>query len=152
MPESENFPLISNVRIQSPERSGELARASLVVGGGVVVKGFSLIRTHRGLEVRMPSKPAQLRCAHCYNPNFVKSRYCGNCGMRINNNPYYRNGRPVIFEDVVHPLSSEFRARVEAEVIQAYEKSKTFEDEGDSLGSGEEDAEFRDYERHNRFD
>ena len=86
------------------------------------VRGLRIIQGPEQLFVAMPSKQRTDHCVACDHKNRVLDCYCGGCGIKLPRNriPFDGEGRPLIFCDVVHPITSEFRYVIERAVIRFY--------------------------------
>ena len=88
----------------------------------LAVHDLRIIRHDSRLFVAMPNRKRTKPCQKCQTSNTVLSRFCSHCGvalLRISEDPA-NPSRPHI--DIAHPLTAEFRAEIEQEILANYQK------------------------------
>jgi stage V sporulation protein G len=106
---------------------------SITLDGCFVVRDIKIIEGPGGLFVAMPSRKLMAQCSRCRGKNPLKSRYCGMCGVQLEDSSHGngedgRGGVGKLHCDVAHPINAECRRMVQEAVKEAYaaevEKSK----------------------------
>src|SRR5579864_106822 len=112
----------SNERLQ--------AFCSITFDDMFVIRDLKIIEGAKGFFVAMPSRKLTDRCSHCGTKNHLRSRFCNQCGSRLDENRASRDndGRAKLHADIAHPINSACREVVQTAVLKAYaverEKSK----------------------------
>ncbi len=116
---------ISEVRIKLVENSSERLRAfcSITLDGDFVIRDLKIIDGTSGPFVAMPSRKLADRCPRCGSKNHLRSKYCNDCGLKLNENraPKDAMGRAKLHADVAHPINAACRERIQAAVVKAYQ-------------------------------
>lgn len=109
-----------------------LAYCRLVFDNSLVLHDLKIVSSHQGPFISMPSRRLTDRCPECSSSNPLHVRYCGYCGLRLEDNRIlYDNegkpklspqGKPLWYEDIVHPASTRFREYLQHVVLEAYEE------------------------------
>src|SRR5205085_10901290 len=91
-----------------------------------VIRDLKIIEGTRGYFVAMPSRKLTDRCPSCSYKNHLRSRFCGNCGCRLNEQRAMRDldGRAKLHADVAHPINSSCREVIQSAVIRAYQDER----------------------------
>lgn len=119
---------ITEVRIYQKENPDKKLKAFATVtfDDCFVVRDIKVIERNKGLFVAMPSRRMKEPCPKCRHGNPVRSRYCNECGARLESsvNPPVIDAaaRQSEHKDVSHPITLEFREYLEKAVLEAYEK------------------------------
>lgn len=120
---------ITEVRIKLVEESGErlLAYCSVIFDGSFVVRDVKIIDGSSGPFVAMPSRKLTAHCPHCHNKNHLRAAYCNQCGTKLKENTFAKDGtgRVKLFADIAHPINAAAREAIQAKVIEAYEEELT---------------------------
>lgn len=107
------------------------AYATVTFDGVFVVRNIKVIEGQKGLFVAMPSRKMKEPCPKCNFKNVVRSKFCNNCGGSIESTP-----RPVRdqqqdtamrqseHKDIAHPITLEFRERIQKKVLDAFDIEK----------------------------
>jgi len=115
---------ITEVRIKLVENTTERLRAfcSITLDGDFVIRDLKIIDGSNGAFVAMPSRKLMDRCSRCGSKNHLRSRFCNECGGRLNENraPKDPHGRAKLHADVAHPINAACRERVQQAVVEAY--------------------------------
>ena len=121
---------ISEIRINLCGNHGGRLKAfcSLTFDNTFVIRDVKLIEGNDGLFLAMPSRKLCDRCRRCGEKNHLKSRFCNNCGSRLDENRYQHsqngNGLPrlKLHADIAHPINAECRLELEHQVLLAYQE------------------------------
>ena len=96
--------------------------ASVVFDDEFVVRELKIIEGMKGLFVAMPTRKLTDRCGHCGTKNHLRSRFCNQCGSRLD--PYRAErdelGRAKLHADVTHPINAACREKIQKAVLAAY--------------------------------
>ena len=150
---------ITEVRIKLMEdNSGSNERlqafCSITFDDMFVIRDLKIIEGAKGFFVAMPSRKLTDRCGHCGTKNHLRSRFCNQCGSRLDENRALRDadGRAKLHADIAHPINSTCREKIQGAVLQTYadelERSKQpgYVSRYDDLDGGEFDVVVRPYE------
>lgn len=119
---------IDDVRIKLADDVGPgmpvvRAYCSFVLGGCFAVRDAKIVDGAQGLFVSMPSRKIADHCPGCNGKNSLFARYCERCGGRLADGRIRHDpdGRTRAFFDIAHPITSEFRRKLESALLSAYE-------------------------------
>lgn len=146
---------ITEVRIKLMEdNSGSNERlqafCSITFDDMFVIRDLKIIEGAKGFFVAMPSRKLTDRCGHCGTKNHLRSRFCNQCGSRLDENRAIRDadGRAKLHADIAHPINSMCREKIQGAVLAYYadelERSKLpgYISRYDDLDGGEFDVPF----------
>src|SRR3954454_17136159 len=104
----------SNERLQ--------AFCSITFDDMFVIRDLKIIEGAKGFFVAMPSRKLTDRCNHCGTKNHLRSRFCNQCGSRLDENRAIRDadGRAKLHADIAHPINSACREKIQAAVLASY--------------------------------
>ncbi len=92
----------------------------MIVGAGKPEEG---IDGASGPFVAMPSRRFTVHCPRCRCKNHLKSTYCNQCGLKLDDQPVRDElGRNKLYADIAHPINSACREMIQLCVIQAFEE------------------------------
>ncbi|CAN5729857.1 hypothetical protein BH23PLA1_BH23PLA1_40580 [soil metagenome] len=118
---------ITEVRIKLMEdNSGSNERlqafCSITFDDMFVIRDLKIIEGAKGFFVAMPSRKLTDRCNHCGTKNHLRSRFCNQCGARLDENRAIRDadGRAKLHADIAHPINSACREKIQGAVLAAY--------------------------------
>ena len=118
---------ITEVRIKLMEdNSGSNERlqafCSITLDDMFVIRDLKIIEGGKGFFVAMPSRKLSDRCGHCGTKNHLRSRFCNQCGIRLDESRALRDseGRAKLHADIAHPINSACREKLQAAVLAAY--------------------------------
>ena len=118
---------ITEVRIKLMEdNSGSNERlqafCSITFDDMFVIRDLKIIEGAKGFFVAMPSRKLTDRCHNCGTKNHLRSRFCNQCGCRLDENRAIRDadGRAKLHADIAHPINAECRQAIEREVVTAF--------------------------------
>src|SRR5579871_4889790 len=104
----------SNERLQ--------AFCSITFDDMFVIRDLKIIEGAKGFFVAMPSRKLTDRCNHCGTKNHLRSRFCNQCGGRLDENRALRDadGRAKLHADIAHPINSACREKIQGAVLASY--------------------------------
>ena len=118
---------ITEVRIKLMEdSSGSNERlqafCSITFDDAYVIRDLKIIEGAKGFFVAMPSRKLTDRCTHCGTKNHLRSRFCNQCGGRLDENRALRDadGRAKLHADIAHPINSACREKIQGAVLASY--------------------------------
>ena len=118
---------ITEVRIKLMEdNSGSNERlqafCSITFDDMFVIRDLKIIEGAKGFFVAMPSRKLTDRCHTCGTKNHLRSRFCNQCGSRLDENRAIRDadGRAKLHADIAHPINSMCREKIQAAVLASY--------------------------------
>lgn len=118
---------ITEVRIKLMEdNSGSNERlqafCSITFDDMFVIRDLKIIEGAKGFFVAMPSRKLTDRCPHCGTKNHLRSRFCNQCGSRLDENRAIRDadGRAKLHADIAHPINSACREKIQGAVLASY--------------------------------
>jgi stage V sporulation protein G len=146
---------ITEVRIKLMEDntgSNERLQAfcSITFDDMFVIRDLKIIEGAKGFFVAMPSRKLTDRCHNCGTKNHLRSRFCNQCGSRLDENRAIRDadGRAKLHADIAHPINSMCREKIQGAVLASYadelERAKMpgYVSRYDDLDGGEFDLPF----------
>jgi stage V sporulation protein G len=91
-----------------------------------VVRDLKIIEGTKGSFVAMPSRKLTDRCQSCGCKNHLRSRYCNQCGAKLDENRATRDadGRAKLHADIAHPINSACREVIQTAVLKAFTEEK----------------------------
>jgi stage V sporulation protein G len=120
--------VITEVRIKLMEDNNERLQAfcSVTFDDAFVVRDLKIIEGTKGSFVAMPSRKLTDRCPQCGSKNHLRSRYCNQCGHKLNEDRATRDadGRAKLHADIAHPINSACREVIQTAVLRAYQEEK----------------------------
>ncbi len=116
---------ITEVRIKLCEENNErlLAFCSVTFDNAFVVRDLKIIEGTRGMFVAMPSRKLTDRCTHCGCKNHLRSRFCNNCGRKLDEARATKevpDGRAKLHADIAHPIHSGAREHIQSAIAKAF--------------------------------
>jgi stage V sporulation protein G len=118
---------ITEVRIKLMEdNSGSNERlqafCSITFDDMFVIRDLKIIEGAKGFFVAMPSRKLTDRCPNCGTKNHLRSRFCNQCGCRLDENRAIRDadGRAKLHADIAHPINSGCREKIQTAVLASY--------------------------------
>jgi stage V sporulation protein G len=87
-----------------------------------VIRDLKIIEGAKGFFVAMPSRKLTDRCHNCGTKNHLRSRFCNQCGCRLDENRAIRDadGRAKLHADIAHPINSMCREKIQGAVLASY--------------------------------
>ena len=101
----------SNERLQ--------AFCSITFDDMFVIRDLKIIEGAKGFFVAMPSRKLTDRCHNYGTKNHLRSRFCNQCGCRLDENRPLRDadGRAKLHADIAHPINSMCREKIQSAVL-----------------------------------
>ena len=129
---------ITEVRIFSKEGVDKKLRAfcTITFDDCFVVRDIKIIEGNKGYFVAMPSRRVKEPCPKCSHRNVIRSRYCNQCGTALpavsNDSEHEADAhlRQAEHKDLAHPITAECREYIQRTVLEAYQKEKSQELQG----------------------
>jgi stage V sporulation protein G len=121
---------ITEVRIKLMEDHNENERlqafCSITFDDAFVVRDLKIIEGTKGPFVSMPSRKLTDRCPGCGCKNYLRARYCNQCGGKLDEDRATRDadGRVNLQADIAHPITSGYRKVIQIAVIKAFQEEK----------------------------
>lgn len=117
---------ITEIRIKLvPGKRDKLrAFASITIDGALVIRDIKIIEGGERLFVAMPSRKLCDRCSRCGGKNYVRSRYCNDCGTRLGKDRAEQDerGRPRLYSDIAHPIHQRARNLFQDAILSAFKQ------------------------------
>lgn len=115
---------VTEIRIKLVHDTHDKLRgyASITLDDCMVIRDLKIIEGGKGLFVAMPSRKLHSRCDACACKNPLRSRYCNDCGRRLEERRGERDGRGKarLYADIAHPIHQDGRDLVQRLVVEAY--------------------------------
>lgn len=129
---------ITDIRIFIPNMRDKrlLGFATLTLGGVFVIKEIRILDGRDGWFISMPARKKDSRCDKCKLKNHLQAIYCNHCGVLLPTQPIMNmdGTRRLFYEDIVHPITPDFRAELQNLILDAYEKeNKRIQEEAAKL-------------------
>ena len=122
---------ITEVRIKLMEdNSGSNERlqafCSITFDDMFVIRDLKIIEGAKGFFVAMPSRKLTDRCHNCGTKNHLRSRFCNQCGSRLDENRAIRDadGRAKLHADIAHPINSAAREVIQSAIIKSFQEER----------------------------
>ena len=137
---------ITEVRVKliPEQRDKLLAFASVTIDDALVIRDIKIIEGGERKFVAMPSRKVCDRCMDCGGKNYVRARYCTDCGARlaVERAEADERGRPRLYADMAHPINQSARTHLSETILKAYGSEVTKAAEmGDSYQGAVDDHE-----------
>ena len=117
--------VITEVRIKLMEDNNERLQAfcSITFDDCFVIRDLKIIEGTKGSFVAMPSRKLTDRCTSCGSKNHLRSRFCNQCGGKLDENRAMRSGdgRAKLHADIAHPINSTCREYIQSAIIKAFQ-------------------------------
>ena len=74
----------------------------------------------------MPSRKLTDRCPRCYSKNHLRSQFCNQCGVTLNEDRATKDsdGRAKLYADIAHPINSACRETIQSVVLKNFSSEK----------------------------
>jgi stage V sporulation protein G len=117
---------ITEIRIIKKDDPTKKLKAfvNVTFDGCFVVRDMKVVEGGKGLFVAMPSRRAKIGCPKChYKGNLYGGRFCSYCGASLPpHKEEVRDGKFSDHKDIAHPITLEFREKLQKAILDAYEK------------------------------
>ncbi len=115
---------ITDIRVKLVNHSSDRLKAfcSVTLDDEFVIRDIKLVEGSNGLFVAMPSRKLTTSCPECKHKNPLRARYCSECGAGLPNLelPVDDAGRLRLYRDIAHPITQEFREKLQSSIVEAY--------------------------------
>ena len=115
---------ITDIRVKLVNHSSDRLKAfcSVTLDDEFVIRDIKLVEGSNGLFVAMPSRKLTTSCPKCKHKNPLRARYCAECGAGLPNLelPVDDAGRLRLYRDIAHPITQEFREKLQGRIVEAY--------------------------------
>ena len=122
---------ITDVRMALAHGGGGplLAYLDIVLDDELVIHNLKLVEGKRGVFLCMPGKERRDACKACRKKNPLQNNFCGHCGAQLPPGRAQallpgRDGRVHLFQDVVHPITTDLRDYFLKECVGALERER----------------------------
>jgi len=117
---------ITEVRVFLKDSEDKKLKAyvTITLDQSFVVRDLKVIDGNKGLFVAMPSRKAKDGCPRCRHKNVVRSRYCNQCGHKLEEKEHVDQDFQADHRDIAHPITVEAREYIQGKVLAAYEEEK----------------------------
>ena len=141
---------ITEVRVKLLESHPDKLRAfaSITVDDCLVVRDLKIIDGAHGLFIAMPSRKLCDRCPSCGGKNHLRSRFCNDCGRRlqVERGAHDDRGRMRLYADIAHPIHQRARNFVEERVLAAYREEVERSKQDGYVATTFDDLDYESYE------
>ncbi|HHT9119786.1 MAG TPA: septation protein SpoVG family protein [Candidatus Hypogeohydataceae bacterium YC41] len=111
------------VRLTESRENRLQAFCGIIIDNEFVVKDLKIIEGHNGAFVAMPSRKITDRCPKCRGKNHLRSHYCSDCGTKLDEKRYLREGTKIqIYADTAHPINAKCREVIQQKVLAAFKE------------------------------
>lgn len=116
---------ITEVRIKLVPGKRDKLRgfASITLDDALVIRDIKIIDGGERLFVAMPSRKLHDRCRACGGKNYIRARYCNDCGRRLDPEraELDERGRPRLYADIAHPIHQAARDQIQNAILAEYQ-------------------------------
>ncbi len=105
------------------------AYATVTFNSCSVVRNIKVIQGSNGLFIAMPSRKMKNSCGKCGFKNEVGSKFCNQCGAKINlenaavvHDHFADADGKADHRDIAHPITQQFREYLQNKILDAYKK------------------------------
>ncbi len=89
------------------------------------MRDLKIIEGTSGLFVAMPSRKLTDHCPKCGGKNYLRAKFCNDCGARLpDNRAPDEEAQGKLHADVAHPINSECRNRMQQVILDAYRENE----------------------------
>lgn len=122
-----------------------LAFCTITINRAFVIRDLKIIGSPKGPFIAMPSRKLMDKCTKCSGKNHLRSRYCNECGGKLNPTraDVDDRGRAKLHADIAHPINPNARELLHKAVMEAYEKEyERSQQEGYIPAKWEDDTDY----------
>ena len=99
---------------------GLLSYCAVTFNNNLQLLGIKLVQ-HGQIRICMPDRRILHPCPNCSTNNHLRALYCGECTGELEAGmPWERDGHLQFYQEIAHPVYSNFRQYLERVVLQAY--------------------------------
>ena len=123
---------ITEIRIMKKEDQTKKLRAfvNVTFDESFVVRDMKVVEGSKGLFVAMPSRRLKVNCPQCRYKISIGSRFCSHCGAKLPDlRGEVRGGKDSGHKDIAHPITLEFREKLQQVILDAYNQQTDASDE-----------------------
>ena len=138
----------AKVKLVSDKTDKLKAYCTITIDGEFVIRDIKVIKGTGGHFVAMPSRKLMDRCPSCGGKNHLRAAYCNDCGASLRGDrvPHDPEGRAKLHADIAHPINSACRERLQARILEAYERETQESRTVGHVAAREEETETEDLE------
>jgi stage V sporulation protein G len=114
------------------------AFCSVTIDDDFVVHDLRVIEGRKGFFVAMPSRKLADNCPRCGSKNELRSKFCSECGARLEEGRQKAVKRDKVHVDVAHPINTVCREMLQQRVLAAYQEEAAKGAEAAEAGTEEE--------------
>jgi stage V sporulation protein G len=131
---------ITEVRVKLMRNRSDRLRAfcSITIDDDFVVHDLRVIEGRKGFFVAMPSRKLADNCPRCGSKNELRSKFCSDCGARLEEGRQRAVKRDKVHVDVAHPINTACREMLQEMVLAAYQEEAAKGAEAADAGTEEE--------------
>jgi stage V sporulation protein G len=115
---------ISEVRVKIVANQDDRLKAfcSMTLDNEFVIRDIKIIEGTGGLFVAMPSRKMSDHCPKCGGKNYLRAKFCTNCGTQLPENRVKPDprGRMKLHADIAHPINVTCRRKIQESVVKAF--------------------------------
>jgi len=119
---------ITEIRMKLAANPSDKLRAycTVTLDHELVIRDIKIISGTRGHFVAMPSRKLADKCPTCGHKNHLRAKYCNECGGHLREGRVVLDpdGRAKLHADVVHPIHSGFREKIQKRILEEFEKAE----------------------------
>jgi len=132
------------VKLMSDKTDRLLAFCTITLDNEFVIRDLKIIEGTKGRFVAMPSRKLADKCPKCGGKNHLRAAYCNECGTRLNPQRAGQDdrGRAKLHADIAHPINQACRERMQAAVLEAFERELARSKEPDYVAPDIDNYEF----------
>jgi len=110
------------IKIVPGQRDKLRGFASITLDDALVIRDIKIIDGGDRLFVAMPSRKLHDRCSACGGKNYIRARYCNDCGKRLRPDraELDERGRPRLYADIAHPIHQVSRDLIQNAILEEY--------------------------------
>lgn len=116
---------ITDVRIKLVNNTSDRLKAfcSITLDDEFVIRDIKLVEGSSGLFVAMPSRKLAHSCPECRHKNPMRAHFCNECGADLPTLelPVDDQGRLRLYRDIAHPITPEFREKLQGLIVEAFD-------------------------------
>ncbi len=120
---------ITEIRVFPKEGQDKKLKAYTTVtfDDSFVIRNIKVIQGSSGLFIAMPSRKIKMSCEKCGFKNEAGSRFCNHCGIQMKSgiNADHPGDAKAEHRDIAHPITQEFREKLQSKILEAFNKEVT---------------------------
>jgi len=119
---------ITEVRVSLIDSGDDqlLAFCTVTFDRAFVVRDIRVINGPNGPFVAMPSRRVSVSCHRCQAKNYLGSKFCAECGVKMPPAPHSRTPeRHRGYVDIAHPINAKSRDQIQSAILKCYDEERT---------------------------